>query len=213
MLKPTTTIAISGAAATLSASVAFADGPFTFVSSTPSQLEELGFANLTPDGPLVSAPTGGCAGCYTLPFLSGPLPLQAFFQITVEGGLPVGNDGMYTVMTFDFADPSFGVDDMISIINGSSAEAYNINYAPNPTCTFGDFLDPALFNADNTIVFRWAALAGQSTFTFGWDFTGGSGFAGSLFPGVSVTGAGSVPAPGALALLAVAGAGRRRARR
>lgn len=166
MLRITQTFALTGTATALLASAAIADGPFTFISSTPSDLTELGFANLTPDGPLVSSPTGGCAGCFTMPFLAGPLPLKAFFQFSFEGGLPVASDGVFAVMSFDFADPSFGVGDMISILDGASAEAYDINYAPNPTCTFADFLDLSVFNADNTIVFRWAALAGQSTFTF-----------------------------------------------
>ena len=168
--------------------------------------------NLTSEvGPLQSTATGNCAGCYTLPRLDGPLPLEAFFQFEVVGGMPAVNDGAFVVMTFDFADPAFGVNDFISAVNGLSAEAFDINYSPNPTCSFADFLDPGVYNASNTVVFRWVATAGQSVFTFGWDFSFGASF-GQAFPGMTVTGAGGVPAPGASGLFAASGllASRRR---
>ena len=198
----------------LGSSSAFAgilDGPFTWVNTDPATFEAAGFANLTAGGPLQSTPTGTCAGCYTLPTLAGPLPLKAFFQYEIAGGLPTVNDGAFAVLTFDFANPSFGVNDFINIVNGSAAEAYGINYNPNPTCSFADFLDPSIYNAANTVVFRWDATPGQSVFTFGWDFTGG-GVLGGLFPGMTVTSAAGVPAPGALALIGAAGlvGGRRR---
>ncbi len=193
------------------ASAGFTDGPFTFVNTDTATLSANGFANLTPGGPLQSVATGTCAGCYTLPTLTGPLPLKAFFQYEIVGGLPTVNDGAFAVLTFDFSNPSFGVNDFINIVNGSAAQAFDINYAANPTCSFVDFLDPSIYNAANTVVFRWDAAPGQSVFTFGWDFTGGGGF-GNLFPGMTVTGGGGVPAPGALALVSAAGllAGRRR---
>jgi MYXO-CTERM domain-containing protein len=206
---------ILAAVVALGASTAFAgvsDGPFTFVSTQPSALEAAGFTNLTAGGPLQSSPTGTCAGCYTLPTLAGPLPLKAFFQFEVVGGMPTVNDGAFAVLTFDFANPNFGVNDFINIVNGSAAEAYGINYNPNPTCSFADFLDPSIYNAANTVVFRWDATPGQSVFTFGWDFTGGGGL-GGLFPGMTVTGGGGVPAPGALALVGATGLFGRRRRR
>ncbi len=203
--------AISAALLLSSAASASVDGSFTFVNTDSAALSAAGFVNLTLGGPLQSVATGTCAGCYTLPTLTGPLPLKAFFQYEVVGGLPTVNDGAFAVLTFDFSSPSFGVNDFINIVNGSAAQAFDINYNPNPTCSFVDFLDPSIYNAANTVVFRWDASPGQSVFTFGWDFTGGGGF-GNLFPGMTVTSAGGVPAPGALALVSAAGllAGRRR---
>ncbi len=200
------------ASLTSSAFAGFTDGSFTFVNTDAAALSAAGFTNLTAGGPLQSVATGTCAGCYTLPTLSGPLPLKAFFQYEVVGGLPTVNDGAFAVLTFNFADPNFGINDFINIVNGSAAQAFTTSYNPNPTCSFADFLDPTVYNPANTVVFRWDGAPGQSLFTFGWDFTGGTGF-GSLFPGVSVTSAAGMPAPGALALLGVAGLGAQRRRR
>ncbi len=193
----------------------FVDGPFTYVNSTGAELDALGFANLTSGAPVVSYSTGGCSGCYSLaaiPTSDGALPLKAYFQFTFDGGTPLVNDGMFVVMTFDFSDPSFGINQFIDIVNGSSAEAYTTAYSPNPSCSFADFLPADQFDPASTVVFRWVPTATQSVWTFGWDFTGGGAFQGGLFPGVSVTGANGLPAPGALALLGLGGLVSRRRR-
>jgi hypothetical protein len=199
------TLAMTVAASLASSAFAgLSDGAFTFVNTDATALSEAGFADLTPSGPLQSVATGTCAGCYTLPTLGGTLPLKAFFQYEIVGGLPTVNDGAYAVLSFNFNDPSFGVNDFINVVQGSAAQAFTIGYNPNPTCSFIDFLDPTVYNAANTVVFRWDASPGQSIFTFGWDFTGSSGLT-PLFPGMTLASVGGVPAPGAMALMAVAG--------
>lgn len=195
-----------------SALAGLSDGAFTFVNSDASQLSAAGFTNLTSSGPLQSVATGTCAGCYTMPTIAGPLPLRGFFQFEIVGGMPLVNDGAFAVLSFNFTDPTFGVNEFISVVNGSAAQAYTTGYSPNPTCSFQDFIDPGIYNAANTVVFRWDASPGQSVFTFGWDFSGGGGLT-QLFPGMSLAGAGGVPAPGAMALLAVAGLAANRRRR
>lgn len=186
-----------------SAFAGVADGPFTYINTDAAALSAAGFANLTPDGPLQSAPTGTCAGCYTMPTIYGPLQPRSFFQFEVVGGMPTVNDGAYAVMRFNFTDPNFGVNEFINIVNNSSAQAFGIGYNPNPTCSFQDFLDPSLFNSTNTVIFRWDASPGQSLFTFGFDFTSG-GYT-TMFPGMTVLSASALPAPGAMAMLGAAG--------
>lgn len=209
-----TLAAVLASSVAASALAGATDGPFTYINTSASAFEAAGFTNLTPDGPVLSFATGDCAGCYSLAQVPGPgpLPLKAFFSFAFDGGTPATafSEGLFAVMRFNFSDPAFGVPQFINLVNNQAAEAYNINYAPNASCSFADFLDPTVYNINNTVVFRWVPTSAPSVFTFGWDFTGG-GFAGSGFPGMSVEGAGSVPAPGAIGLLALAGlAGRRR---
>lgn len=205
-------------AATISTSAlaGFEDGPYTFIDSTAAELTALGFTDVTAGSPLISYPTGECEGCYTMPVISsstfGTIPLKGFIEIDVDGDLPLVNDGIYVAMEFTFNDPSFTRDDMLSIVDGSAANAYDFTYTNPQGCMVLDWINTSVFDPDQSILFQWDPASTSGTWTFGWDFTGGGGF-GSLFPGLEINDIGSTPAPGALALLGIAGlAGSRRRR-
>ena len=199
-----------------SALAGITDGPYTFINSSPAELIADGFADVTGGNPLISYPTGECEGCYTMPVISsstfGTIPLKGFIEIDVDGDLPLVNDGIYVAMEFIFNNPAFTRDDMISIVDGSAANAYDFDYTNPQGCAVIDWIDTSIFDPDNSILFQWDPVSTSGPWTFGWDFTGGSGF-GGLFPGIEIDDIGSTPAPGALALLGIAGlAGSRRRR-
>ena len=201
---------------TTSALAGFTDGPYTFIDSTAAELTADGFADVTNGTPLISYPTGECEGCYTMPAISsssfGTIPLKGFIEFEISGGLPLVNDGLYIIMSFTFNDPSFTRDDMISIVDDNAANAYDFSYTNPQGCAVINWVDTSTFDPDNSILFQWNPSVDSGVFTFGWDFSGGGGF-GSLFPGLEIDDIGSTPAPGALALLGIAGlAGSRRRR-
>ena len=102
--------------------------------------------------------------------------------------------------------------EFIDLVNGGGGGgdivAQTTSTAGNETSQFDDWIDDTF---DDSTVFNFDPIPfapGSSvSFTFAWDFTTD---ANPLFAGITVEQLGTTPAPGALALLGLAGFGRRR---
>ena len=191
---------------------------YIYTSTSASDLWSAGFDNLTENGHLTVVPSW-CNGCYTSDSLSTN-SLMGFIEIDVTYAPIDAQLGFYVMMDIDYTDPSFQFADMEALIEASDTDidVMSAGDAGTDWSPFSDWID----NPDATI-FHWnpAEFDGSSsnpfettTLTFGWNFSGYEGLVGgSQFPGVVVNGAGAVPAPGALALLGLAGFATRRRRK
>jgi hypothetical protein len=139
------------------------------------------------------------------------------FQYTPTGGVPTdltpGPTGQQQSIINAVNGQTYG-------LTGTSVTAHTAQTASQQTGAFSNFLPSSMSNTNN-IFFNWYPtpsgpvndpLSGRSqVFVFAWDFTNVSSIAGNSTWGIS--GAGAVPAPGAIALLGLGGligSGRRR---
>ena len=219
----TCTYAAIGAAALVTASASA-----SYVSSGQTQasvnaLLEAGYtaANSTP---AISTPVAGsCAaiGCMTFIQVDGPLALKGFYQFQFQDFVNVNFTGIYGWLQFDYGTSGITQQNIIDSVNAQAVNtgvyAQTAQQAGHPDCHFSDFLDPSMSNANN-VYFVWVpnpapiAPGLSQIFTFAWDFSNYSAGLTSTPSGLSITGTGSVPAPGALALVGLAGLAARRRR-
>jgi len=217
------TSAAIGTAALLTAS---ASASYVSTGQTQASVNALLGAGYTAanTSPAISTPVSGdCAaiGCMTFVQVDGPLALKGFYQFQFQDFVNVNFTGIYGWLQFDYGTSGITQQDIISSVNAQSAStgifAQTAQQAGHPDCHFSDFLDPSMSNANN-VYFVWVPNPApispglSQIFTFAWDFsnyapgytTGGSG--------LSITGTGSVPAPGALALIGLTALATRRRR-
>jgi hypothetical protein len=211
----------SVSAAVLAVSAASADVTQTIVqvNATGAQLTAAGYSDVGNGNVLVSVGTE-CVqfGCFSLVGYSGDLAERGYFQFQFNDFNYVQYSGLFAVLDLNYGSSGIDRDEMIALINGQTAitgvTALLPSQAGNAGCQFDDFLSPDLLDA---IVLSWMpnpgpTLGGLSqVFTFAWDV---NGIGGSPLLGgsaITVDGVYGVPAPGAIALLGLAGlAGRRR---
>ena len=219
----TRTYAAIGAATLITASASA-----SYVSSGQTQasvnaLLEAGYtaANSTP---AISTPVAGdCAaiGCMTFVQVDGPLALKGFYQFQFQDFVNVNFTGIYGWLQFDYGTSGITQQNIIDSVNAQAVNtgvyAQTAQQAGHPDCHFNDFLDPSMSNANN-VYFVWVPDPApispglSQIFTFAWDFSNYSAGLTSTPSGLSITGTGSVPAPGALALVGLAGLAARRRR-
>jgi len=184
-------------------------------------LTAAGYYDVTHGQPLVSTPQGACAaiGCMSFEQIDGPLPLKGFFQIQYLDFVNTNFTGLYGWLQFDYGTSGITQQDIINSVNAQAATtgvyALTAQQAGHPDCHFSDFLSPSMTNSNN-VYFNWFPTPQpispglSQVFTFAWDF---SNYTPGFMPGgLGITGTGGVPAPGAVALLGLAGlaSGRRR---
>ena len=194
---------------------------YIYTSTPASELWGAGFDNLTENSNLVVVP-GWCGGCYTSDSVSTGGSLMAFVEIDLTYAPADAEMGFYIMMDIDYTNPSFQFEDMEALIESTDTDidvlsAYDAGTDWSP---FTDWLPEEQW--DNTI-FHWMPSEFDpnstnpfetTTLTFGWNFSGYSGFAGgNPFDGIVVGDIGVVPTPGALALFLVAGATSRKRRK
>ena len=184
-------------------------------------LTAAGYYDVTQGQPLVSVPQGDCAaiGCMTFEQIDGPLPLKGFFQIQYLDFVNTNFTGLYGWLQFDYGTSGITQQDIINSVNAQAVDtgvyALTAAQAGHPDCHFSDFLPASMTNSNN-VYFNWFPTPQpispglSQVFTFAWDFTNYT--PGFMPGGLSITGTGGVPAPGAVALLGLAGlaSGRRR---
>lgn len=208
-------------ALTLAVSAASADVTQTIVqvNATAAELSAAGYTDAGNGNALISVGTE-CVqyGCFSLVGYSGNLAQRGFFQFRFDNFNYEQYSGLFTVLDLNYGNSGLDRDAMIALINGQTAitgvTALLPSQAGNSGCTFDDFLSPNLLDS---IVLNWFPVPGPSVgglsqiFTFAWDV---SGVGNNPFLGgsdVTVDAVYGVPAPGAIALLGLAGlAGRRR---
>jgi MYXO-CTERM domain-containing protein len=192
------------------------DTGYIYVNSTAAELNALGFDDATGGTPISIVP-GWCNGCYT----GGEVPttsLNAFIEMDVTYAPADAAYGMFVYMDISYTDPNFQLSDFEAVIESSDPEI-DVMSAADAGTPWSPFTDwgipenytvfqwmPSEFDAGSTNPFETVAL------TFGWNFTG-SNLMGGGFPGLIVNGVGAVPAPGALAILGLAGIATARRRR
>jgi MYXO-CTERM domain-containing protein len=186
-------------------------------------LTAAGYYDVTQGQPLVSVPQGDCAafGCMTFEQIDGPLPLKGFFQIQYLDFVNTNFTGLYGWLQFDYGTSGITQQDIINSVNAQAATtgvyALTAQQAGNPDCHFNDFLPASMTNSNN-VYFNWFPTPQpispglSQVFTFAWDFENYS--TGFVPGGLQITGTGGVPAPGAIALVGLAGlaSSRRRTR-
>ena len=184
-------------------------------------LTAAGYYDVTHGQPLVSTPQGACAaiGCMSFEQVQGPLPLKGFFQIQYLDFVNTNFTGLYGWLQFDYGTSGITQQDIINSVNAQAIDtgvyALTAQQAGHPDCHFSDFLPPSMTNSNN-VYFNWFPTPQpispglSQIFTFAWDFTNYT--PGFMPGGLGITGTGGVPAPGAVALLGLAGlaSGRRR---
>ena len=186
-------------------------------------LTAAGYYDVTQGQPLVSVPQGDCAaiGCMTFEQIDGPLPLKGFFQIQYLDFVNTNFTGLYGWLQFDYGTSGITQQDIINSVNAQAVDtgvyALTAAQAGHPDCHFSDFLPASMTNSNN-VYFNWFPTPQpispglSQVFTFAWDFENYS--TGFMPGGLQITGTGGVPAPGAIALLGLAGlaSSRRRTR-
>ena len=194
---------------------------YIYTSTTATDLWNAGFDNLTEDDHLVIVPSW-CGGCYTSDSVSTGGSLMGFVEIDLTYAPVDAAMGFYILMDIDYTDPSFQFEDMEALIESSDSDI-NVMSAYEAGTDWSPFTDwlpedqwdstifqwmPSEFDPDSTNPFESTVL------TFGWNFSGYTGIVGgSPFPGLVIGDIGVVPAPGALALLLVAGIASRNRRK
>jgi hypothetical protein len=189
------------------------------VNATAAELEEAGFARVG-TGPFVSNPNGECAvnGCVDFVGATGVLPNKGFFQFQFNNYQfnPTYYSGLFAILDINFSGSTVTPQSFINQVNAQTGTtgvtALFANQASDAqnSSTFNEWLPTEL---QQSIVFRWVPPSPPSSpglsevFTFAWDLNLVTAFQN----GLSLGGVYGVPAPGALALLGLAGlAGRRR---
>ena len=184
-------------------------------------LTAAGYYDVTHGQPLVSTPQGACAaiGCMSFEQIDGPLPLKGFFQIQYLDFVNTNFTGLYGWLQFNYGTSGITQQNIIDSVNAQAIDtgvyALTAQQAGHPDCHFNDFLPPSMSNSNN-VYFNWFPTPQpispglSQVFTFAWDFENYS--TGFVPGGLGITGTGGVPAPGAVALLGLAGlaSGRRR---
>ena len=200
------------------ATVASADlsdpNQFVYLNESPADLLAAGLTDTSAGNPLVVTPSE-CVNCYTYETLNATA-LKGFVEVTITAGHGFLNDGAYVFLDLNFPSSLQGGGisqlDFIDLVNsgggGNQISAAQPADSGNETSTFDewlgkDFQDSTVFNFD-PIPF---APGSSVSFTFAWDLTTD---ANPAFAGITLDGLGTTPAPGALALLGLAGLGRRR---
>ena len=220
-----TTIA-STALAALAAS-ATASAAYVLAGQGQASVDALtaaGYYDVTQGTPVISTPVqGDCAaiGCMTFEAIPGPYPLKGFFQIQYLDFVNTNFTGLYSWLQFDYGNSGITQQDILDSVNAQAAStgvyALTAQQAGHPDCHFSDFLPASMTNANN-IYFNWFPTPQpispglSQVFTFAWDFENYS--TGFVPGGLQITGTGGVPAPGAIALVGLAGlaSSRRRTR-
>lgn len=187
---------------------------FVYLNESPAALIEAGFDDLTGGSPL-QVVEGNCFRCYTFETLD-TTSTKGFIEVNITAGLGFLEDGAFVVLDIlfpgGFGPGGITQSSFIDLVNGGGGGgdiiAQTTSDAGNETSQFDDWIDQ---DFDDSTVFNFDPIPfapGSSvSFTFAWDFTTD---ANPLFAGISVDGLGTTPAPGALALLGLAGLGRRR---
>jgi len=216
--------ALAGLALSFVSTVASAQVTTTIVqvNSTGSQLEAAGFSRvgLTP---FVSERAGECFvnGCFTTVGASGTLATKGFFEFRFNDYVynPAYYSGLYAILDVNYGSTGMTRDALIGLINAETATTGVTALLPSQASDaqsssyFNQWLPASLQDA---VVLRWLPNPAPATgfglspvYTFAWDVTSISTFMGGN--GLGVDGVYGVPAPGAIALLGLAGlAGRRR---
>jgi hypothetical protein len=187
-------------------------------------------------GALLSVQTDcGPFGCFTLPQATGLTgnALKGFVRFQFENFNYVNYTGLWFWLQFEYTPTgsltpqTLSSGQQTSIINavngqtygltGTSVTAHTAQTASQQTDAFANFLPSSMSNPNN-IFFNWyptptgPTTTGRSqVFVFAWDFTDVANIAGNST--WEISGAGAVPAPGAIALLGLGGligSGRRR---
>jgi hypothetical protein len=187
-------------------------------------LTAAGYYDITHGTPVISTPVqGDCAaiGCMTFEDIPGPYPLKGFFQIQYLDFVNTNFTGLYAWLQFDYGNSGITQQDVLNSVNAQAAAtgvyALTAQQAGHPDCHFSDFLPASMTNANN-IYFNWFPTPQpispglSQVFTFAWDF---ENYTPGFMPGgLQITGTGGVPAPGAIALVGLAGfvTSRRRTR-
>ena len=189
------------------------------VNATEAELDAAGYTRVG-TGPFVSGQAGECYvnGCYELVGASGPLPNKGYFQFQFLDYVynPTYYSGMFAIMNINFSGSTITPTSFISQVNALTAQtgvtAKFTNEASNAqqTSFFDEWLPADLHSA---IVFNWTPSSPPSSpglsqvFTFAWNLDNVTAFNNGLTANAIY----GVPAPGAIALLGLAGfAGRRR---
>ena len=189
--------------------------------STAAELIAAGFTNANPSGVLVSVaqPCNGYPnGCTSTVTPSGPLANKGFYEFQFLNFNAYNYSGLFSAMAIDYGTSGLNNAQVIAQVNHQSGltglTATTSALAGDDHCRFNDFLPTDL---DNSIVLNWFPANMPTTpglsqvFTFAWDLT-------VISPpsfvdnGLSVGAVGSLPSPGAIALMGLAGVfgGRRR---
>jgi hypothetical protein len=186
-------------------------------------LTAAGYYDVTQGTPLISTPQGACAaiGCMSFEQIDGPLPLKGFFQIQYLDFVNTNFTGLYGWLQFNYGTSGITQQNIIDSVNAQAIDtgvyALTAQQAGHPDCHFSDFLPASMTNANN-IYFNWFPTPQpispglSQVFTFAWDF---ENYTPGFMPGgLQITGTGGVPAPGAIALVGLAGfvTSRRRTR-
>ena len=189
--------------------------------STAAEYTAAGFTNANPSGVLVSyaqACNGYPNGCTSTVTPSGPLANKGFYQFQFSNWNSYNYSGLYSAMAINFGTSGLTNAQVIAQVNYQSGltglTATTAAIAGDAHCRFVDFLPTDL---QDSIVLNWFPAMMPTTpglsqvFTFAWDLT-------VISPpsfvdnGLSVGAVGSLPTPGAIAFMGLAGVfgGRRR---
>ena len=210
--------AIVATMAIIPAAQADLTGEYLWADEDPAYLDSLGFVSATPTTPVQVLPTE-CEGCYSFGTVEGPITDKGYMEIDIlfTSDYFFEETGMNVLMQVDptaagFADITEVVTHLQAADTGD-VEVLGLGDASNSFCDWSevDAWTGEGYDVDNTLVFRWhpdLVLGQWNSLSFAWDF---SEIAPGLLGGGFVQGVGATPAPGALALLGLAGlAGRRR---
>ena len=189
--------------------------------STAAEYTAAGFTNANPSGVLVSyaqACNGYPNGCTSTVTPSGPLANKGFYEFQFSDFNAYNYSGLFSAMAINYGTSGMNNAQVIAQVNYQSGltglTATTAALAGDAHCRFVDFLPTDL---QNSIVLNWFPANMPTTpglsqvFTFAWDLT-------VIEPpsfmsnGLSVGAVGSLPSPGAIALMGLAGVvgGRRR---
>ena len=185
--------------------------------STAAEYAAAGFTNANPSGVLVSYALA-CNGCTSMVTPSGPVANKGFYQFQFFDWNAYKYSGLSSAMTINYGTSGLNNAEIIAEVNHQSGltglTATTSALAGDAQCRFNDFLPTDL---QNSIVLNWFPAMMPTTpglsqvFTFAWDLTviEPPSFVGN---GLSVGAVGSLPSPGAMALMGLAGVfgGRRR---
>lgn len=220
-MNPKNIVVLFVAGLSSSTYAAVLSGAIFQAGSTAAEYTAAGFTNANPSGVLVSyaqACNGYVNGCTSTVTPSGPLANKGFYQFQFSDFSSYNYSGLYSAMAINYGTSGLTNAQVIAQVNYQSGltglTAVPAAVAGDAHCRFVDFLPTDL---DNSIVLNWfpptmpTSPGLSQVFTFAWDLT-------VIAPpsfvdnGLSVGAVGSLPTPGAIALMGLAGVfgGRRR---